>query len=325
MADAMFAWLARQPILLEELGPSPSNQDSDILRAGETARRLLLQVASPCEVHELLQVTVPSPYREPNETLYLSEKGFSLSPLPSKELLLGHVINQYPWESIEHLQLPFANEERQKLVRAAFAAGSNQAFEMNLSKITTSALFAQKFFAQASLKTLKLSERDGSQPGFEATLNVGQNSERRSAMAACENKNWEMRLVVETKSPPEVVIVFFDEVTIDNGIIKGVVIDDGRPLSTLRGTCTPFGGAGEPDVSLMSFVFRLKGSDGKEVGISLCGFAYQPPDGALPIFHGRFRAFAPDSGVPPIGSAQLKALALGTDPGDTGTGTGQQT
>lgn len=327
MADAMFAWLARQPILLEERGPRLLNQERDILRIGEIARHLLLQVAAPCEVHELLQVTVPSPYREPNEALYLSESGFDLSHLPSKELLLGHVINQYPWEWVEKLQLPFSNEERRKKVRAAFIAGSEQAFEMNLSKITASAMFARTFMAQANLKTLQLSEREASERGFEASLNVDQTSERRSTMAACEDKNWEMTLVVETKSPPEVEIIFFDKVEIRDGIITGMVIDEiGDPLSNLRGTCTPFEGAGEPDVSLMSFLFRLKGSDGKEVGVSLCGFAYQPPGaGAKPKFHGRFRAFAPDSGLPPAGDAQLKAIALGTDPGDTGTGTGQQT
>jgi hypothetical protein len=86
MADAMFEWLANHPLMIEEVG-------GDSLEIGKKAYAILSLVASPCEIHELLQTAVPDSSRAKFETIYLPERGFALSPFPSKEVFLGSLID----------------------------------------------------------------------------------------------------------------------------------------------------------------------------------------------------------------------------------------
>ena len=105
MARAMIRWVATHPVLLEErvLEELSDDEWSSVLEyLGERAYYLLSQVASQCEIHELLNALLPDEVRANVETLYLPEKGFALGSfgsveflLPSKELLLGSFTNQY--------------------------------------------------------------------------------------------------------------------------------------------------------------------------------------------------------------------------------------
>jgi hypothetical protein len=116
----------------------------------------------------------------------------------------------------------------------------------------------------------------------------------------------------------------FVEVRIDAGVITGRVFDDSDEMSSLIGTCAPSTATGEPDVSLMTFVFSVRDNRGRVVGIFLTGVGF--PRRADPTqldFLGTWRAFTPVGGTPPIMNGQLEQLAI--DPGDTGTGNGTQT
>jgi hypothetical protein len=94
MAEAMFWWLATHPMMLEEVR-------GDSLSVGRAAYTILLPVASPCEIHELLLAIVPDRICEKFETLYFPEKDFVLSELPSKELIIGSVLKEYYKEMVK--------------------------------------------------------------------------------------------------------------------------------------------------------------------------------------------------------------------------------
>lgn len=88
MTQKMTEWLGTHLMLLEELGGSE-------VEIGRRAYSILTSVASPCEVHELLQGTLEERYRARFETAYFPEAGFTISPFPSKEVLLGSVIAKF--------------------------------------------------------------------------------------------------------------------------------------------------------------------------------------------------------------------------------------
>jgi hypothetical protein len=79
MARLMFWKLARYTLLLEE------QQDAE--STGQTAQSVLTMAASPCEVHELIQVYTPT------EISNLLDAGDI--QLPSKEKLIGSVVKSY--------------------------------------------------------------------------------------------------------------------------------------------------------------------------------------------------------------------------------------
>lgn len=93
MARTMIDRLARQPLTLEEIGRSAQD-------IGRAAYSLLSALASPCEIHELLQTMLPDKHRVRFETVYFPERSFTLSPFPSKELLLGSAIASFYEEAI---------------------------------------------------------------------------------------------------------------------------------------------------------------------------------------------------------------------------------
>lgn len=135
----------------------------------------------------------------------------------------------------------------------------------------------------------------------------------------CEESSWDMTLRVDGQATEET--VGFRNVRIVNGMITGEVHGaPGEPVSELTGTCQP-AAPGEPDVSLMTFQFRL--GDFVPVGIFLAGWAFLPPGGPFSIFHGRFRAFSADTFTPAALGSHLTSFI--PDPGSTGTGNGNQT
>lgn len=94
MAEAMLWWLANHPLMREEVRGNEFN-------IGRAAYPILSAVASPCEIHELLLALIPDRIRDKFETLYFPERGFALSELPSKELLIGCVLHGYYQEMIK--------------------------------------------------------------------------------------------------------------------------------------------------------------------------------------------------------------------------------
>lgn len=88
MARAAGWWLANHPIIAEE-GRVPAQ------RIGSVARALLARVASPSQINEMLTAYTPEEVWSKLPMLYYPEDSSALDSLPSQELILGSVINQY--------------------------------------------------------------------------------------------------------------------------------------------------------------------------------------------------------------------------------------
>jgi hypothetical protein len=58
MAQLMIDWLAKQPMVLEENGPGEITDPAALLATGGAVLKPLKRIASPCEIHELLQMTL---------------------------------------------------------------------------------------------------------------------------------------------------------------------------------------------------------------------------------------------------------------------------
>lgn len=88
MALAMLWRLTNYSALLEPL--------NDVKSIGREANSRLLQIASPCEIHELMRIIVPARFG----LLYPPEGNSNLGILPSQEMLLGHILKAYHDEMI---------------------------------------------------------------------------------------------------------------------------------------------------------------------------------------------------------------------------------
>lgn len=109
MALAMLWRLASYSALLEPL--------DDVKNIGTQAYSRLLQVASPCEVHELIQILVPARFG----MISLPEGNSGLSALPSQEMLLGHILNAYHSEIIrDETDDAYQPREAREVIEAAF-------------------------------------------------------------------------------------------------------------------------------------------------------------------------------------------------------------
>lgn len=99
MAYVMFTWLAKHLLVLEELR-LPAGDDDELgtnkmMGIGRAAYAVLTEVASPCEIHELILAAVPVEYREKFDTMYFPDRGVSLTLFPSKEVVLGCIVNSF--------------------------------------------------------------------------------------------------------------------------------------------------------------------------------------------------------------------------------------
>lgn len=144
MACAMIDWLAHHPMILEEAGlqkPQLSDEQKalDAMSVGRVAFDLLSQVASPCEIHELIQALIPESSCEKFETLYLPDRAYTFSYLPSKELFIGAVINLYRQKMAAFESEGGEFERREDVISEAAAAGFQDAFGMQLSRLSLAA------------------------------------------------------------------------------------------------------------------------------------------------------------------------------------------
>ncbi len=147
MAHAMTLWISRQPELAELVGPNPSKRMSDVLFTGGLSMKYLAEVASDCEIHELLQMVVPRPNGKRYESLYFPEESRTLTPLPSRELLLGSLIHDAPQESAEMLAMEAFSEARLTFRLNAIATASAIAFKRQKRRVEEAARRAQTLFA----------------------------------------------------------------------------------------------------------------------------------------------------------------------------------
>jgi hypothetical protein len=321
MTEVMARWIAQQPSIAELVGPRPSKLLSEMMNTGVAAMELLTEVASACEIHELFQTLVPESKRRGYEAFYFPEKGFALSPLPSKELLLGALVHGVTLESAQTIALNMSTEATLAARQSAIVAASELAFKRQKLRVQRTARSLQRFVGGTSPSSNASAIKTESK--LPTKLNNELSSERSFVMAICEGKEWDMTFTLD--SDPEITDgLFFRNLTFAGGVIKG---DVQKPLdnkiSDLVGTCGPFVEGTQSQFTSLSFVFRLR-TIGGEVGVFLAGFAFVRDDGKG-VFLGRYRVFTPDANTPAATKEVEIAGILGTGSNDTGTGTGTQT
>lgn len=144
MADVMTEWLVRHPVVLEGFGPVSTDELPELLGTGGAALTLLKRVASPCEIHELLQMKVPEERRQKVETLHLSEDPFLPSVLPSKQLLLGYIVNRFSEEPSGTSDVAFPDKSAVSIRRPVSAA--EQAFRRQQTEVVRTRRETEKLF-----------------------------------------------------------------------------------------------------------------------------------------------------------------------------------
>lgn len=147
MAHVMLTWLVSHLFILEELRLERHDcEESDLdqmLDIGRAAYSILSRVASPCEIHELLQAIVPDEYSEKFETLNFPERGCSLSCLPSKELILGSIIDSYQQELI---RINAEGQSSQLDFVATTNSGFKQGFQEHVNRLREVASHAHNVY-----------------------------------------------------------------------------------------------------------------------------------------------------------------------------------
>jgi hypothetical protein len=287
MAQVMFQWMATHPSMLEEVRHDTPGVN-DLLGIGRIAYSILSEVASPCEIHELLYTGVPDDYREQFETLYFPDSGI-LSPLPSKEWMLGRVINWY----------------HQEMITVESSANSLQSFDV-LNTIETG---FKKALDEHATQLMRVA-LDARNP-----LTFRASQIRSINMSYCEDSTWTILMTKDKSSPePRPDTLFFD-LKIAGGVISGDVflLPDNIFLSKVSGMCQAIE---TPGITLMDMLFTW---DAVEVYMAGIAFA----DDSLVKFKGRFHATTLTDNL--SAQASREQLLNLLDPGDTGTGTGQQT
>lgn len=144
MAELMTEWLVRHPVVLEGFGPVSTDELPELLGTGGAALALLKRVASPCEIHELLQMKVPEERRQKVETLHLPEETFLSSVFPSKQLLLGYIVNRFSEEPSGSSKLASTGESAMAIRKPVTAA--EQAFRRQQTEVVRTLQDAEKLF-----------------------------------------------------------------------------------------------------------------------------------------------------------------------------------
>jgi len=140
-------------------------------------------------------------------------------------------------------------------------------------------------------------------------------------MDPCTIDSWDMNL--DDASGNQVARPLFRNIQIVNGVIISgeVQLQPGHIVSQLRGFCVPFPDLGIPEVSMLTFLFRLKNISA-QVGIFLTGLGFNETGSTKASFEGKWIAHRPGPHTP--ASGELVTFAL-PGSGDTGSGSGTQT
>jgi hypothetical protein len=150
MARAMISQLATHPVILEEggIGAQGVNDEQKLietLKLGKSALSVVSGAASPCEIHELLNALIPADYCGIFETLHLPDKASTMSPLPSKELFLGTIVNQYRQEIAKLESSRGDAGQREKVISEVVAASFKEAANMQARWVALITSAAQSF------------------------------------------------------------------------------------------------------------------------------------------------------------------------------------
>ena len=135
MAHAIFWQLAKYSMRMEFMVNDPQPE----LRIGKTTDKILAKVASPCEIHELLQAVTPERYGAQR----YAERRPALSHLPSRELLLGSIMCCYHAEvnradAADESYVPLTVDE-------VIATGFNYALEKHVELLKQKTAEAESF------------------------------------------------------------------------------------------------------------------------------------------------------------------------------------
>ena len=163
MSDLMIEWLARHPMVLEEFGPISTDELAALVGTGQAALHVVKRVASLCEIHELIQMTFTRKRREQVETIHLPEDDSVLTVLPSKQLVLGYVVNRASQISNGNQPALAARREFIETTTAESLNVSELAFQRQEREVLQ-ALNAEKLSFNIDLDS---SEKVKSQPGLE--------------------------------------------------------------------------------------------------------------------------------------------------------------
>jgi hypothetical protein len=136
MACYMFGQLARHPLVCEEMG-------SGIVNVGRMALHVLSQESSPCEVHEMLLAATPPELRPGGANPDFPARSTALAPLPSKELILGAVLQEYQRELFNAGSDAASSGRRRTTLAEALRIGFTRAFEVHANLLSESASAAQ--------------------------------------------------------------------------------------------------------------------------------------------------------------------------------------
>jgi hypothetical protein len=161
MAAVMAESLARDAPITEVLGPVPNNDKTNKQRAGALAHRLLSSLASQCEIHELLNMTIPplQRYFVSSATISLPDGRSTHHFLPSKESLLANIVNQYPPELLEQNESNFS-EAASKRIGKAFARAWDEACAEQRWESERSAELTANFFDETERRVSALSDEN---------------------------------------------------------------------------------------------------------------------------------------------------------------------
>ena len=141
-------------------------------------------------------------------------------------------------------------------------------------------------------------------------------------MEPCSIDSWDMSIFFDDAAQTIISRPFFRDVRVNGGVITGRVVDENdTPISDLGGFCVPIPDINIPEVSQMTFLFRLRDA-ASEIGIFLIGHAFTRTGAPVAEFKGKWIAHPPGPNTPL--AAELVTFVLPRS-GDTGTGTGTQT
>jgi hypothetical protein len=160
MAAVMARTLARDPLIMEEIGLTLTNDKTNKFKAGMLGHHVLSSLASPCEIHELLNITIPDLPRHlvPSTPMLLAERRSESGFLPSQESLLANLITQYPEELLEHDESTLSDAARSK-IKTAFSQSWDNAFADQHQQFERTAEFRERFLIEVENKITKLSDK----------------------------------------------------------------------------------------------------------------------------------------------------------------------
>ena len=132
MSRAMFKWLTTHPDVEEEIGSSAT-------RLGEAGLYYLTQVATRCEINELIHAAFPDTPGAGREPLLFPSENLGLTFLPSQELVLGSIIDQFQRQAFTVVPLETSDAAPDPMLEMSddelAAEGLGEAFRLHAERV----------------------------------------------------------------------------------------------------------------------------------------------------------------------------------------------